>query len=177
MRLMAQILSLLIGCSCYAQEIPLLPADQHTIPDTVVYRILMHHAAAFDQKARELEAKGLDGTPYRKHLEQKLGLSPSQVQILMNIAREYSASTQRYEQQIQAVLTQFSHDHAPGGALPPGERPPSPPAALVTIHQLRDSSTLAARDKFKTAIGDAEFARVDTALRAAFHLPNRSVAP
>lgn len=167
MRIIAQGLSLLLCFTCCAQEIPRLPADGRTIPDAVVYRILMHHAAAFDQKARELEAKGLDGSPYRKHFEQKLGLSSSQVRILMQIAREYMVANEQYERQIKGVLKKFNDEHMPGGVLPPGEVAPPPPAALATIREQRDSAVLGARDKFRIAVGDVDFAKADTALRTA----------
>lgn len=170
MRVIPQVLSLslLLCLSCSAQEIPRLPSDGRTMPDAVVYRILMHHAATFDQKAQELEAKGLDGSPYRKHFEQKLGLSSSQVAILMQIAREYLVANEQYERQITEVLKKFNDEHMPGGVLPPGEVPPPPPAAVARIREERNSAVLGARDKFRAAIGDVDFARADAALRTAF---------
>lgn len=160
--------TLLICLGSSAQEIPLLPADKHVVPDSVVYRVLMHHAAAFDKKATELEAKGLDGTPYRRHFEQKLGLSPAEVVALMRIARDYQALNQKYELEVARILKEFKGEKMPGGVIPPDQTPPPPPEAFATLSLQRDAATLAARDKLKLTLGERQFEKVDAGMKASF---------
>jgi len=160
---------LLAATLASAQEISnsqFTPAQLHRIfPDAVVYRILMRQAAAFKQRSDDAVSHGKDGSAYYAHFEQKYGLRSDQVVTLMNVARDHQAEVAPVEQQMKSESAQFLAAAFPGGKLPRGQAMPSPPAELHQLELKRDSITLRARDRFRAALGESEFARIDALIK------------
>lgn len=157
--------SISVGVYAHAQEIVLPPEvikRQNNIPDAVLYRVLFHHAAAFKDKADDVERLGRDASSFRNHLAHKLNLSPDQVITLNTVALEYREDAADTERQLNESVARF---HAQYGVLPEGQpRPPLPPEAAYLLSE-RDEITLAARDRFHSRLGDAEFGRIDALIK------------
>src|SRR6185437_16820443 len=96
MALLCMILVLLCcgSAEVMGQEIIYSPdvlQKQQQVPESVIYGILLHQAAAFKDKADELDRSGGDGSPYRHHMEAKFGLTSQELISLDKVAIEYRA--------------------------------------------------------------------------------------
>ena len=143
-----------------AQEINLpkdVQARQSSLPDTVLYGVLFRQAAAFKEKADELDRVGMDSSPFRKHLAHKLNLSATQVILLDEAALQYTLQVKPIEAEIAESAARF---HEANRVAVKGHLPPLPPEAASLIAR-RESAIASVRDRFHTLLGDQEFARVE----------------
>ena len=160
------ILSLSSFCSAISQEIVLPPSvaqRQANVPETVTYAILLHQVVAFKDKADELDRNGGDGSPYRRHLAYKFGLTNQQVLILNSVAEQYRENVRFAEQQLSDSVAKYRDAN---GKLPRGAQILALPQEAKALIANRDSITLHARDQFHSWLGEDEFRRVDATIKS-----------
>jgi hypothetical protein len=143
----------------YSPEV--LQKQQH-VPESVIYGILLHQAAAFKDNTDKLDRSGGDGSPYRHHMEAKFGLTSQELIYLNKIAIEYRAKVTGPESDLKKSVVRFRVMNAnlqrKGKALPP------PSEAELLLAKI-DGPALHARDEFHALVGDSEFARIDALVK------------
>lgn len=153
--------------ACYpslAQEVTFPPsavAQQRQIPDSILYGALFRQAAAFYQTAVALDQAGKDGSPYRRHLAHKFNLSSSEVLALEEAGLQYNLRVKPID---AAIASSAARWRTQLGVVPDGTFPPLPPEAAGLLAK-RAAAIDSVRDSFHAAIGDVEFARIDSLLK------------
>lgn len=138
-------------------------AKQHRVPETVIYEILMHQAAFFKDQADELDRKGGDGSPFRRHMAAKFELTDQQVLILNSIAVEYREEVKGPEKDLRDSVEHFRQQNA---ELPRGSKTLPPPSEAQLLIARRDAVTMRAIDRFHSRLGDVEFSRIDAIVKS-----------
>lgn len=168
----AALLVTVLALLCWAptksmgQEITFPPEvlqKQQHVPESVIYGILLHQAAAFKDKADALDLSGGDGSPYRHHMEVKFGLTPAELMYLNEVAIEYRENVQGPESDLKDSVSRFRAMHA---NFQRGQKVFPPPDEAKSLLAKRDAVTLRSRDEFHALIGDSEFARIDALVKS-----------
>lgn len=152
----------------FAQEVVLPPSvekRQAAVPDTVLYSILLHQVATFKDMADDLDRQGRDGSPLRRHISTKFGLTPQELMSLDEVALQYREDVKDTEAQL-AESVKLYREQQPFWM--PGQKKSYPSEAKYLIDK-RDNLVLASRDRFHALIGDDEFLRIDGLVKAHFH--------
>jgi hypothetical protein len=147
------------------------------VPDAVIYRIFLHHVAAFERRARSNEAKGGSGDAFRNHLIRKFGITSNEQKQIAEMALSFDTASKPLVAQRKAIVTDFRSKNFPDGKHRQGQPLPSLPVELTTIRGSINALTLQTRDQLRSALGDDRFALLDSAVRAKFqHDFNTTVA-
>jgi hypothetical protein len=150
-----------------AQEITLPPEvvkRQASVPETVLYRVLLHQAATFKDKADELDRQGKDGSPYRQHISNLLGLNAQQMIALNQVALQYRQESAQVELAIADSVRRFRELNK---SLHEGQQATLPPEAKYLINR-REEGIRHARDQFHSTLGDKEFLRIDGQVKSRY---------
>jgi hypothetical protein len=130
------------------------------IPDSVLYKHLFRHVAAFKKQAEQAVQQGKDGTPMRAFFKHKAQLTDEQARILEEIADDCDREVRLQDAKAKTVIDAYKAQY-PGGKVPHGETPKPPPAELKAMTQERNAIILRARDRLRASFGEAEFRRFD----------------
>lgn len=135
---------------------------QQHVPESVIYGIVLHQAAAFKDKADELDRSSGVGSAYRHHMEAKFGLTPQELMYLDRVAIEYRDRVRGVEGDLKDSVARFRVMNA---GLQRGWRVLPPPSEASNLLMKRDGLILHARDEFHVLIGDKDFARIDALVK------------
>lgn len=161
------LLTLLLTAPIYpahSQEIVLPKQSQallKAIPDSMLYGVLFRQAASFYHQAAVLDEAGKDGSPWRRHLAHKLGLSASEELALEEASLVYLDRVGPIDAEIASSAARW---RAGLGAVPAGYFPPLPPEAKG-LQIKREAAIQEVRDYFHASVGDSEFARIDSLVK------------
>jgi hypothetical protein len=120
------------------------------IPLQVTYLFLFRQLNAFEEKAKEAESKGNDGSRYRKLYQRLANLTDEQNALLMNIATDCSAEIEVKDEEARQLARQLHEQNLQN--IKPGEIPPSSPE-LVELQKQHDEIILQCREKLKNGFG------------------------
>lgn len=140
---------------------PQTPAE---VPKQIIYGILFREITAYRKKADELAQKGEEVIALRTRHKDKLKLTVDQAAELNRIVAESSRETEKLDAQAKRIIDAARARH-PEGKIEAGESLPLPPAELGTLQKQRDEVILAARERWRTVLGEEEFRRVDEFLQ------------
>lgn len=131
-------------------------------PETVMYRIFFTHVAVFEQNARNAEAHGKSGAPWRNHLLHKYGLTSAEQQQIATEALSYHNQMNAIRAQVQLEKAAFEQqyglsDHK--GHLAAGA--PLHPSAIHSLRKQADALTLNSKAHVQTLLGDTRFGELD----------------
>lgn len=130
-------------------------ADTSKIPEQVTYLFLFKQLAAFEEKAKEVEAKGEDGSSYRTVYKRLAHLSNEHSEFLRKTALDCDAELKIKDKQAQKIGDRLRAEYE--DQLSKGTAPPSPPPSpeLAELQKQRDEIILKHRDSLKTNFGEA----------------------
>lgn len=120
------------------------------IPLEITYLFLFRQLDAFEEKAREAESKGKDGSRYRNLYQRLANLTYEQNTLLISIATVCSDEIEAKDEEIRQLARRLHEQNPPN--LKPGEIPPTPPE-LVELKKQHDEIILQCREKLKTGFG------------------------
>jgi hypothetical protein len=133
-------------------------------PDDVIYRHVFRHVARYQELA-DAEEMAHRQSPFRHSFRTQLGLNPVEEQDLNFIAAECGIQLKTVQSRVSAVVAAFRAAY-PIGKLKIGVILPPPPVELSALEDQKKAIVLAARDRLRTALGEVEFARVDTLIKS-----------
>ncbi len=128
------------------------------IPDSVVYRHLFRHVAAFKAKADELERQGKEAKNFRGFFKHKADLSDYQAQMLEQIAVQCALEIKLIDERAKPIIEAYKAQY-PNGQVPHGQKPAPPPAELRQLTQERNELVLRKRDELRAVFGEEAFGR------------------
>ncbi|MDT4952965.1 MAG: hypothetical protein QOJ02_1103 [Acidobacteriota bacterium] len=128
------------------------------IPDQIAYLHLFRRVAAFKKKAVEVEREGKDNSSLKTYFKRQAELNDTDDKILGAIASECNDELMLIDAKAKAVIDAFKAQY-PGGRVPHGELPKSPPAELRAISEERDAIVLRYRDLLRASLGENKFSR------------------
>lgn len=152
--------ALAVGRQGQAERQAERPASKPEIPDHVTYRHLFRHAAAFKKQAEEAESQGKNAAPFRAFFKNKAELNDEQANTLNEISAQCDEEIRALDERAKAIVIALRAPY-PDGQLPHGQAPPLPPAELKNLRLERDAVVMRARERLRTAFGEAEFRRFD----------------
>ncbi len=166
--------AILVVISSSAQEISrktFSPSQlNRSVPDRVVYLLLMHQAIAFHRDPDGAAKHNLEGTSRSALFLHRYGLRPEQVNSLERIASGYRQEVAPYERQMVSIITEFQNRYFPGGKLVARRPVPPPPPELQRLSRLRDAAVRSARDHLRAIFGENDFRRLDSAIKRGFNI-------
>jgi hypothetical protein len=145
-------------------QVAITAVNTHAIPDDVIYRHFFRHVAKYQDIAEKAEASGRS-SPFRHSFRTRLSLTPTEEEDLNRIAADCMTQLLGVQQQIAAVVSQFRSAYPPGQLKPRVKLPPPPPELAPLVAQ-KKAIIIDARNKLRTALGDEEFSRVDSLIKA-----------
>jgi len=128
------------------------------VPDSVVYRHLFRHVAAFKAKADELERQGKDAKHLHGFFKRKADLSDEQARMLEQIASQCALEIKAIDERAKPIIEAYKAQY-PNGQVPHGQQPAPPPAELQQMTKERNDLTLRKRDELRAAFGEEAFGR------------------
>lgn len=128
------------------------------VPDSVVYRHLFRHAAAFKARADELERQGKDAANFHGFFKHKANLRDEQAQTLERIASQCASEIEAIDQRARPIIEAYKAQY-PNGQVPHGQTPLPPPAELQQLTRERNELVLRKRDELRAAFGEEAFGR------------------
>jgi hypothetical protein len=149
MVLRALILALLAVSGAFSQT---SQSSSSVIPDVVLYRAFFVRVVWLDDVARQIDAKGQDGSDARRHISKEAGLTPAEEERLKSI-------TQRWKEQDDAIGAQLRALGKPDGTM-------SNPQRAEQLAGERDQAVMDRVNELKAAFGSARSAQLDTWVRA-----------
>lgn len=136
-------------------------------PEHVIYRQFFRHIAALKSRAKEVEREGRSGKKLRAHYKDKMGLSDQHARLLDQIAADTEREVAVLDAKAKKIIDEL-YARYPKGVVPSGEQLPPPPAELQKLQRERDYSTLRARHRLQTMLGEHGFRQADEFLKLNF---------
>jgi len=130
------------------------------IPEEVVYGILFRQITAMKRAAVRRERQGQDGSSLRNHVRKEARLKDEQARVVDRIALETEQEIAHPDKQARKIINAIRVRY-PKGRLQDGESLPLPPPELRMLNEQRKNIILQARERLRTALGEAEFKRFD----------------
>ncbi|MGI9106065.1 MAG: hypothetical protein ACR2G4_07440 [Pyrinomonadaceae bacterium] len=130
------------------------------IPEEVVYGILFRQITAMKRAAVRRERQGQDGSSLRNHVKKEAKLKDEQARVVDRIALETEQEIAHTDKQAKKIINAIRVRY-PKGRLKDDESLPLPPPELHTLNEQRKNIILQARERLRTALGEAEFKRFD----------------
>ena len=149
MSLRALILALLAVSGAFSQT---SKSPSSVIPDVVLYRAFFLRVVWLDDVARQIDAKGQDGSDARGRIRKEACLTSAEEERLKSIA-------QRWKEQNDAVNAQL-------GALGKPDRTMSNPQRAEQLAGERDQVVMDRVNELKAVFGPAKSAQLDIWVRA-----------
>lgn len=125
------------------------------IPVHVTYLFLFRQLAAFEEKAREVESRGENGSEYRSFYQRLANLTGEQSQSLTKTAIDCASEVKIKDEAAKQIGDRLRAEYQ--AQLSAGTAPPVPPlsAELVELQKERDEIILKYRDLLKADFGEA----------------------
>lgn len=125
------------------------------IPVQVTYLFLFRQLTAFEEKAREVESQGKDGSEYRDFYQRLANLTGEQSESLTKTAVECAAELKIKDEAAKQIGDRLRAEYQ--AQLSAGTAPPVPPlsAELAELQKQRDEIILKYRDSLKADFGEA----------------------
>ena len=149
MSLRALILALLEVSGAFSQT---SQSPSSVIPDVVLYRAFLVRVVWLDDVARQIDAKGQDGSDARRRIRKEAGLTAAEEERLKSVA-------QRWKEQDDAINAQLR-------ALGKSDRTMSNPQRAGQLAGQRDQAVMDRVNELKAVFGSARSAQLDTWIRA-----------
>jgi AraC-like DNA-binding protein len=146
---------------------PVIPKHPWERGDQYLYGKFFALVNRVDADADEADRAGMSSQYLRNYFQTKAALAPTQVILLNQTARDLAAQLAQYDSKT-AELRQQRHVLVQKKRMN-GEPIPPVPAQILGPQAGRDALVLQARDRLRLNLGDSEFARLDTYVRA--HAP------
>lgn len=140
-------------------QVPKAPPRPTPLPETAKYWVVFRHASALDQKAADLERRGLDGSGQRSLYRESAKLTEAQAARLSSIAADCVARVEEKDREALALIQAARARAAADLSSTKRELPPRPPADLTRLQRERDELISAAREDLRRALGEQEFQR------------------
>jgi hypothetical protein len=149
MSLRALILALLAVSGAFSQT---SQSSSSVIPDAVLYRAFLVRVVWLDDVARQIDAKGQDGSDARHRIRKEAGLTPAEEERLKSIA-------QRWKEQNDAIGAQLRALGKPDGTM-------SNPKRAEQLAGERDQVVMDRVNELKAAFELAKSEQMDKWIRA-----------
>jgi hypothetical protein len=138
--------------------------ESEEIPEYVVYGQIFRHLKELHKKADDEERQGRDGAHLRKLYKEMAKLDENQAAQLDAVAADANRDIEKLDKRALKIIGELRARH-PAGKLAPGEQPPAPPAELAELSAKRRDRIGVARERLRSAFGEAAFARFNEFVR------------
>lgn len=135
------------GALCQAPSTP-----STAVPDEILYRAFFVRVVWLDDVARQIDAKGQDGSDARGRVRKEAGITLADEERLKSIA-------QRWKEQNDAIVAQMRALGNPDGTI-------SNPQRAEQLTAQRRQAVLDGVNELKAVFGPARFARLESWIRA-----------
>ncbi len=155
------IVALLVSAFAFAKPLNQTPRTEPSpkrigsVPDHIIYRVLLHQAVLFNEKAEEAERLGKNGSAhaYRNAFKQDAELSDEQVGKFNQVAASCEQEVRDQDAKARVIIDARRAEHQRTGQVVP----PSP--ELEVMQQERNAIILRCRDRLHEAFGEQEWGR------------------
>lgn len=155
------IVALLVSAFAFAKPLNQTPRTEPSpkrigsVPDHIIYRVLLHQAVLFNEKAEEAERLGKNGSAhaYRNAFKQDTELSDELVGKLNQVAATCEQEVLAQDAKARVIIDVRRAEHQRTGQVVP----PSP--ELEVMQQQRNAIILRCRDRLHEAFGEQEWGR------------------
>jgi len=159
----ARLLSLLILSATLATVYPAKAADPAPAAPVVDARRAqaraLHVTAVLQAMAEKREKEGQPAGAISRSVAVKAGLDSAQADALGRVAARMSARVAPLDERARTII-QAAHDRYPGGRLPPGVQPPSPPPELHELQLQRNALVEQALQELEGELGPAAMTKL-----------------